>query len=388
MNSITDAHALKQYLFKMRKIFHEYPEVAHQEINTKNTIIKELNKMKVDYELVGRNSIVAYINRNKHNKVLGFVTGMDALAIDETGQCAYPSKIAGKAHLCGHDIEMAILLSMLSVLKHRERTIKGQVVVIFEEASEEYSGLRPIFDSNVLPHIDYIYSLHAISSLNYNQASIRKGPRFKGNDVVSIVWQGIVSHSAKTSTTIDAVFVAALFTSNIQNNLTMALPSNSYASITVTKINGGSSISTIGYHCETILNIRYDHEESRQCAYQVINNYLHSIKIQHKIETTLQILRCTKPVINDEQAVLLALQAMHQLEDIIEESRLRALNESDSFAAYLDYYQGAIGLYGVGFVDKENYYNHHEYFNACEDGFVSSLAWHLEIVYQYFIHKK
>lgn len=384
MNSIADAQALKQYLYKMRKYFHENPELAHQELNTRDMIVDEIKKMNVDYKIVGRNSVIAYINPKKKNKVLGFVVGMDALAITETGKCDYPSKIKGKAHLCGHDIEMAILLSVLQALKHRERSIKGQVVVIFEQASEIYDGAQTIIESNVLPKFDYIYSLHAIASLNYNQASIRKGPRFKGNDVISIQWEGVVSHSAKTTATIDALFAASLFTCNIQSNLTMALSSNNDATITVTNINGGVSSSTIGRYCETTLNIRYDNEDSRQCAYQVINNFLRSIKIQHKIDTQIQLLHKTSPVINDEQAVELANDAINSLSSIYDNTRLRALNVSDSFAAYLSHYPGALGLYGVGFIDQPNYYNHHEYFNACEDGFDRALSWHLQIIYQYF----
>ncbi|MEG0686744.1 MAG: M20/M25/M40 family metallo-hydrolase, partial [Erysipelotrichales bacterium] len=164
---------INPYTLKMRRYFHMYPELSNQEYYTHKKIIEELKSMKIDYEVIGDYSIVAKLKKGKQNKKIAFRCEMDALPIDEDSDYPYQSKIKGVAHMCGHDAHMAILLSVLKVLK--DSTFNGTLYVVFEEANETYNGANKIVDSHILDGFDFIFALHNMPNIKSGDICIGKG---------------------------------------------------------------------------------------------------------------------------------------------------------------------------------------------------------------------
>lgn len=70
-------------------------------------------------------------------------TDMDALPIEEAAGCPGPhSRVPGRMHACGHDAHMAMLLGAARLLKAREPSLRGRVVLLFQPAEEGGGGAR------------------------------------------------------------------------------------------------------------------------------------------------------------------------------------------------------------------------------------------------------
>ena len=104
-------------LIKFRKILHQNPELAFDVANTSKLIAKELQETGLEVTTgVGRNGIVASLNKGSGVSPIGFRADMDALPITEANTFEHASISAGKFHGCGHDGHSTMLLGAAKLL--------------------------------------------------------------------------------------------------------------------------------------------------------------------------------------------------------------------------------------------------------------------------------
>lgn len=180
----------------LRRRFHEFPELAHQELQTAALVRKELHAIDGVLVLdmgVGGTGVVGVIRGEAGpGKTIMFRADMDALPIQETPGCngvepsakrrkvafvrtdgccglcgsAPPqllhtetngtaksnerswkkhtmSTVPGVSHACGHDGHMAMLIGAAKVLSSRRKELKGQIVLLFQPAEERHPINNP-----------------------------------------------------------------------------------------------------------------------------------------------------------------------------------------------------------------------------------------------------
>ncbi|MBR2180781.1 MAG: amidohydrolase, partial [Oscillospiraceae bacterium] len=94
----------KDYIIKLRREIHMYPEVDYDLPKTVALVKRELESMGVPYtEKYGKGSVVGYINPDKTDFTIGIRADMDALRMTEVNDCEYRSRHDGMMHACGHD---------------------------------------------------------------------------------------------------------------------------------------------------------------------------------------------------------------------------------------------------------------------------------------------
>ena len=100
-----------EYVVKLRREIHEYPEIGFDLPKTLAVVRRELDAMGIPYtEEYGPSSIVATINPACKGFTIGIRGDMDALPMQEETGLPFASKIPGQMHACGHDGHMANLL--------------------------------------------------------------------------------------------------------------------------------------------------------------------------------------------------------------------------------------------------------------------------------------
>src|SRR5699024_1714436 len=125
---------------------HLYPEIALQEKRTIEQVVKHLELLDVQIEIITKGGIIATMEGSKHEKTLIIRADLDALLIEEEetnlqGKKQVVSKNKGAAHLCGHDGHTAMLLGSANILHQYRDDIAGKVIFAFEQAEENGQGI-------------------------------------------------------------------------------------------------------------------------------------------------------------------------------------------------------------------------------------------------------
>ena len=112
----------KQYLLKVRRHLHQNPELSEHEFETQKYIINFLEKYNVEYTILAKTGIYAKI-KNGQGKSLAFRADMDALPLIENNNLEFKSKNEGIMHACGHDVHMAVQLTLLKILAENKLSL-------------------------------------------------------------------------------------------------------------------------------------------------------------------------------------------------------------------------------------------------------------------------
>ncbi|MEG0687054.1 MAG: amidohydrolase, partial [Erysipelotrichales bacterium] len=353
--------------------------LSNQEYFTHKKIIDELKAMKIEYKIVGDYSIVASITKGKSKKKIAFRCEMDALAIEEDSDYKYQSKVNGVAHMCGHDAHMAIMLSVLKILK--DIPFNGTLKVIFEEANESYNGAPRIVDSKVLNDVDFIFALHNMPNVKSGNIAICPGIQLIGSDQINIELNGIPAHSSAPTQSSDVILAAASFINNIQSTISKGVHPQALAYATITKFSGGSATNITASKAELNLNLRFVKEEIRISVHNIIKDYLKTIESQFNISSTFNVYAHQDASINDIEICENIELSLTKLSEYINQIESPMQIVSDSFSHYLKVTKGVIGWFGAGYKNEKIYSNHTPYFMIDEDSMKTATALYLQVVY-------
>jgi len=162
-------------LVKIRRNFHEHPELAGNEKRTSKIIAEYLSNLGLEVKTgVAGYGVVGILKGGKEGKNIAWRADMDALPNDFLDEVSYKSKIEGIQHGCGHDVHMAIGLGIAEVLAQNKDSINGTIYFIFQPEEETFVGAKNIVNSNIFSkmNLDEIYSLH-VTALPVGQIMVK-----------------------------------------------------------------------------------------------------------------------------------------------------------------------------------------------------------------------
>lgn len=167
-------------LVKIRRDFHENPELAGNEIRTQKVITQYLLDLglEVEKDIYGH-GVVGILKGGKPGKKIAWRADMDALPTDFPEDLPFKSKNKGIQHGCGHDIHMAIGLGIAEVLAKNKAALKGTVYFIFQPEEETFIGAKGMINDGLLAKInpEEIYGLH-VSALPVGQIMVKSNEMF------------------------------------------------------------------------------------------------------------------------------------------------------------------------------------------------------------------
>lgn len=162
-------------LVKIRRDFHEYPELAGNEKRTSKIIAEYLSNLGLEVITgVAGYGVVGILKGGKEGKNIAWRADMDALPNDFPDEVSYKSKNKGRQHGCGHDVHMAIGLGIAQVLSKNKESIKGTIYFIFQPEEETFVGAKNMVNTSLLSemNIDEIYALH-VTALPVGQIMVK-----------------------------------------------------------------------------------------------------------------------------------------------------------------------------------------------------------------------
>ena len=201
----------EDYIIKIRRQLHQYPELSWKENNTLKLIKKEIasilkNKTAQIKSYSVKNTkggIWVDININKKLDRLLFRADIDALPIQEKTKLSFESKNKNVSHGCGHDVHTAMLLGALRAIVTDPKctVLKHNLRFVFQRA-EEYpnkkgmQGAEEIIKENVLQGVNEVYALHTAFSKKPGTFYSKPGPAMASSDEIEIKIETSGGHAA------------------------------------------------------------------------------------------------------------------------------------------------------------------------------------------------
>ncbi len=205
MDILNEAKKNFDYMVRIRRHMHEYPENSGVEYETVKYIASELDALGIEYVVVPEGGIIGQIHGGKPGKTVLLRADMDALPIKEsktnlTKEKVCISKNDGISHACGHDAHTAMLLAEAKILNENKEDLNGNIVLLFERGEEAGGNIR-----NLLPYavetmklkIDTCMATHVKWDVPTGTISAEPGAVFSGAYGFIIKLHGQAGHGSR-----------------------------------------------------------------------------------------------------------------------------------------------------------------------------------------------
>ena len=266
MGTMTEsAKALLPELIKIRRDFHEYPELSGKEEETAKKVAAYLKEMGCDQviEHVGGHGVIGVIKGASEGGVVALRADMDALQIQEMNETEYRSRNDGVMHACGHDNHMTGLLGAAKLLLERRDQIHGTVKLVFQPAEENGGGGREMIKAGLMEEKpDACFALHVkngTSGLIY----LKQKYLSSYSDGYTLTIHGRAAHSSMPEEGVDAIYIASAVVSALHGIASRNLSPMAQATLNVGTIHGGSAPNIIADQAVLGVMMRNVSRESR-----------------------------------------------------------------------------------------------------------------------------
>jgi len=189
-----------QQIINYRHQLHQHPEVSGEEKQTSRRIFEWLEISKPDEIIteLGGYGLAAIFFGKEPGQVIMYRAELDALPITESNTFDYMSSVKGKAHLCGHDGHMSILLGLADHFG-KNRPQKGKVVLLFQPAEETGMGAERVIKDPAFEKIkpDFVFAIHNLPGFPLHQIQHSEKHFAAASCGLIIRLHGYTSHAAE-----------------------------------------------------------------------------------------------------------------------------------------------------------------------------------------------
>lgn len=302
----------KAQLKEWRRMFHQYPELSYQEIETTKRIRKILEDHEIniiDYPL--NTGIVAEIG--KGDNIVALRTDIDALPIFEQTGLDIQSQHEGVMHACGHDIHMASILGAALLLKEREDLLNGRVRILFQAAEEVGSGAQQMVDAGVLEGVKAVTGFHNDPSLKVGEYAVKAGALTSAVDRFTISIQGKGGHAAIPEQSNDPMIVLGQVLTSVQSIVSRNVSAFDSAVVTIGEVSAGSTWNVIPDSAFMQGTVRTFDETTRNHVENRLKQICDGLSQAFGVEISLEYTRLPNAVINDEALTKIALEVAQEV---------------------------------------------------------------------------
>ncbi len=349
------------WLVKLRRHFHQFPELAYQEEKTAAKICEVLSSLDVPFQSnIGKTGIVAKLTAANPGQIIAFRADMDALKIEEANDLPYKSQHPGLMHACGHDGHITIGLGIIRNLIEQgwRETGKGEMVFIFQPAEEGGAGAKAMIDSGVFDSmpVDAIFAGHFHPEYPTGDVSIAHGTSNAAADSFRITLKGKGGHGAHPYQCKDVILIGAYLITQMQALVSREISALDSVVITIGRFHAGTASNIIPEEAVLDGTIRTLKEEIRQQTVRRIRELLNGIELAYGIFADLHIFD-GYPVLNNHPE--LAKHAQACADTILGQSHVHAERPrmgAEDFAYFCQRWRGM--MMGIGCHDPAKGFQH------------------------------
>jgi amidohydrolase len=251
MDVLREALEIENEMIAHRQHFHQYPEIGIHLPKTTEKVKAALSSYDIEYKEIIPCGLKATLGKKTGKRIL-LRADMDALPIQEKTGLPYASQNDGVMHACGHDLHMAMLLGAAKILKKYEKTLNGEVVLMFQPGEEGYDGAKEMINAGLLePPPDHAVALHIAATNIYPTGIIATMPgiTFSAKEQFEIDLLGTGGHGAEPHNTINPINGALKIIEALKEMALDEIDSKIPVVLSIGKIHAGTAANIIPESC-------------------------------------------------------------------------------------------------------------------------------------------
>jgi len=354
-----------EYVVKMRRHFHKYPEISTQEKETSKRICEELEAMGIPYHVYPDYTVVGVLDNGKGGKTVLIREDIDALPMKEETGAEYASVYDNAMHSCGHDAHAAMLLGVAKSLNEIKDEIPGKILLGFQVAEENLKGGRTLAKYvKELGGADHSISVHVGCSENVGQMKIVSGPFASGVITYRIIIKGKGGHGSVPHTAKDPIKPACELVLKLASLPSNAIDAQDPIVFSTCSIVAGTAPNIIPNEAVIMGTVRYFNKELTQPIFDWLENISDCVCKSYGVEREMDYMFDPMiPVVNDPAATKIAQKVATEMGmEIFTEGKGMG---SDDMAIVLDSFPGF--YVNLGCANEEKGFGHVANHNSCFD---------------------
>ena len=373
----------------LRREIHRHPELGIDNPDTQRRILDAISGLGLDVHTgTGISSVVADLVGARPGPTILLRADTDALPMDEESGEAFASIVEGRAHACGHDAHVAMLVGAARILSEHRDELAGRVRFIFQPGEEGDGGARIMIDEGVTDGVDAAFALHVSPNLPVGFVACRPGPIMASTDDFVVRVKGRGGHASTPHFGNDPIPVACEMVTALQTMVTRRIDAFNPAVVTVAKISAGSTFNVIPESAELMGTIRTVSDWTRMSVVAGFERVVRNVAAAHECEIELTMTPGYSVVRNDVSFVEFARDTA---EAVLGEGKYFELPSpimgAEDFGYILERVPGAMAFLGVCPSDIENSLEapscHSNLMRINEDAMAHGIAMHVGIATRY-----
>jgi len=345
--------AILPEIVELRRALHRIPEVHYEERETAGAVRAALARTGVTLlPPYLETDTVGLLRGRKPGRNVLLRADIDALPLEDASGTPWRSMRPGRAHACGHDGHMAMLVGVARVLDGLAGDLAGSVRFVFQPAEEEKGGGRKLIEKGLLdaePRPDAAFALHGWTGMPAARLSAAPGPVMAAADRFVVRIRGRGGHAALPHLAVDPLVAASQVVTGLQTIVSRSLDPQEPAVVSVCSIRGGHASNVIPG--EVVL-------EGTTRSFDPAGQRLIRTRMEQIIGGTCAAAGCTfaleyfdnyTPLVNDARAVALVRSVVTRYlgPGAWDERHPRTMGAED-FCFYLERVPGALIRLGLG----------------------------------------
>lgn len=373
----------------LRREIHRHPELGVDNPDTQRRILDSLAGLGLEIS-TGENltSIVADLVGARPGPTLLLRADTDALPMEEESGEPFSSIIPGRAHACGHDSHVAMLVAAARILSEHRDELAGRVRFIFQPGEEGPGGARIMIEEGVLDGVDAAFALHISPNLPVGYVACRPGPIMAATDDFLVTVKGRGGHASTPHFGNDPIPVVCEMVLALQTMVTRRIDAFNPAVVTVGRIAAGSTVNVIPETAELLGTIRTVSDWTRLSVTAGFDRVVRNIAAAHECEVDIAMTPGYSVVRNDVSFVEFAARVATE---VLGEGKYFELPSpimgAEDFGYILERVPGAMAFLGVCPAEIENSLEapscHSNLMRLNEAGMAHGIALHVGVATSY-----
>ncbi len=304
---------------ELRRAIHRRPELGLQNPETQALILERLAGLGLEIETGGSlTSITATLRGGRPGRTILLRADTDALPMTEDLEWDHRSEVAGRAHVCGHDAHVAMLVGAARLLAERRDELAGTVRFIFQPGEEGSGGAALMIDEGVLTNgldepVSAAFAIHITPNLPVGFVGTKPGALMASTDDFAVTVTGRGGHASTPHFGVDPIPVAAEMVTALQSLVTRRINAFDPAVVTVAHLEAGTTSNVIPETAWFEGTIRTVSEGTRAAVRVGFDRVCRGVAAAHECDIHID-LRAGYPVtVNDDAFTLFVREVIEEV---------------------------------------------------------------------------